>query len=175
MALTTSDNQSHGSGSTCARGVKKEKNMKGIKTEVKTDWKNLMHGQTKNLNSKMPKGTTYASRADLPTEGKLCLSYHVKWSGGSFYPRIIVADNVWLIAGKDIKDTQGEEDIVWIVNASQWKTSESHQQIPFFVFTGVPQSAAINATISNIMLNTGNKPLPYIDSDELKATGGGNS
>lgn len=138
---------------------------------MKTDWKNLMHGQTKNLSSEMPRGTTYASRADLPTEGKLCLSYHVKWSGGAFYPRIITASN-WRIAGKDIKDTQGEEDVVWIADASFWDTSESHQQIPFFIIKDHAGSAAINATISNIMLNTGDKPLPYIDSDELKATGG---
>lgn len=148
--------------------------MKGIKTEVKTDWKNLMHGQTKNLSSEMPWGTTYASRADLPTEGKLCLSYHVKWSGGWFLPRIINT-TAWVIAGKNIKDTQGEEDIVWVRDVSNWKTSESHQQIPFFAYTDTPQSAAINATISNIMLNTGDKPLPYIDSDELKATGEGDS
>lgn len=146
--------------------------MKGIKTEVKTDWKNLMHGQTKNLSSKMPKGTTYASMADLPTEGKLCLSYHVKWSGGAFFPRIITA-TAWWIAGKDNRDTQGEEDIVWIADSSLWNTSESHQQIPFFIYTDDPESAAINATISNIMLNTGDKPLPYIDSDELKAMRGG--
>ncbi len=147
--------------------------MKGIKTEVKTDWKNLMHGQTKNLSSEMPMGTTYASWAELPTEGKLCLSYHAKWSGCPFYPRISTATH-WSIAGKDIKDTQGEEDFVWIANTFYWKTSEIQKQIPFFVYTNTPQSAAINATISNIMLNTGDKPLPYIDSDELKATGGGN-
>ena len=76
------------------------------------------------------------------------------------------------MAGKDIKDTQGEEDIVKVMDASEWNTSESCQQIPFFIYTDPPQSAAINATISNIMLNTGDKPLPYIDSDELKATGG---
>ena len=145
--------------------------MKGIKTEVQTEWKNLMHGQTKNLSSEMPRGTTYASRADLPTEGKLCLSYHAKWSGGPFCPRIITATN-WIIAGKDNRDTQGEEDIVWIADASSWNTSESHQQIPFFVYTDRPEARALNGTISNIMLNTGDKPLPYIDSDELKATGG---
>ena len=138
---------------------------------MKTEWKNLMHGQTKNLSSEMPRGTTYASRADLPTEGKLCLSYHAKWSGGPFCPRIITATN-WIIAGQDNRDTQGEEDIVWIADASSWNTSESHQQIPFFVYTDRPEARALNGTISNIMLNTGDKPLPYIDSDELKATGG---
>ena len=141
--------------------------MKGIKTAVKTEWKNLMHGQTKNLSSEMPTGTTYASRADLPTEGMLCLSYHAKWSGGLLDPRIITATN-WRIAGRDYKETQGEADIVWIADASMWNTSESHQNIPFFIC-----HKATEASITNIMLNIGDKPMPYIDSDELKASGGG--
>lgn len=140
--------------------------MKGIKTAVKTDWKNLMHGQTKNLRSEMPRGTTYASATDLPTEGMLCLSYHAKWSGGPFLPRIIVATG-WGIPGEDHKETQGEADIAWIADASLWITSESHQNIPFFIY-----NKATEASVTNIMLNIGDKPLPYIDSDELKASGG---
>lgn len=143
--------------------------MIGIKTDIKTEWKNLMHGQTKDLSPKMPRDTTYASRADLPTEGKLCLSYHAKWSGGPFYPRIISATG-WRIAGKDYEDTQGEADIVWIADASMWNTSESHQNIPFF-----NMDRRTDSTITNIMLNVGDKPLPYIDSDELKAEWGGDS
>lgn len=144
--------------------------MKGIKTAVKMDWKNLMHGYTKNLSSEMPRGTTYAT--NLPTEGKLCLSYHAKWSGSPLYPRTITAGGFWHIAGKDYKETQGEADIVWIADASMWNTSESWQNIPFFIYTYPVETRNIAANFTNIMLNIGDKPLPYIDSDELKASGG---
>lgn len=130
-----------------------------------------MHGQTKvlkDLTQSMPKGTTYASATDLPTEGKLCLSYHAKWSGGPLKPRIITGKN-WKIAGKDYEETQGDADIVWIADASMWNTSESHQNIPFFC---IAKNSTYVANVTNIMLNIGDKPMPYIDSDELKASGG---
>lgn len=138
--------------------------MKGIKTEVKTEWKNLMHGPTRQSDGE-DRYTLYAKREELPTEGNLCLAYHVKWSGGGFHPRIVTATD-WRIAGRDMADTEGEMDQVYVANYSNWNTSESMPKVGFF------EGKNTKAEFTNVMLNTGDKPLPYIDSDELKATGG---
>ena len=147
--------------------------MEGIKTAVKTDWKNLAHGNTRHYDFRI--GEPNLTISGFKAGDILKLSMTVRWrfaverigsvvgcTNGSDYPLAL-----WL-KGDDDKDnvarplltwTATKDTPLWIYSA-KWKGQYD---------TKKDENSYV--IIENVMVSK-DKPLPYIDSDELKAAGG---
>lgn len=151
--------------------------MKGIKTEVKTDWKNLAHGNTRYYDFRNKKSRPFVS--GFKVGDKLCASYTVRWrladegNKKGFHVQTS-GSNEWPFV--DFEQGKSNED-----NVAQVKTTHrvAHEkQYEFYSPKldleqyGAKKDENSYVIIENIMVSKDNF-LPYIDSDELKATGGG--
>nr|DAR49980.1 MAG TPA: hypothetical protein [Caudoviricetes sp.] len=154
--------------------------MKGIKTAVKTDWKNYAHGNTR---GPIGVGDWYAT--GLKQGDVAYLSYHVEWKGVKgekafsttglfqFGPNY---DYQW--AGPYIESADGSLDVVSkIVLNTHFGTSDpvaETDKCSIYMHGedwGISIEEGGYVKLTNIMLSK-DKPMPYIDSDELKAVGG---
>lgn len=126
--------------------------MKGIKAEVKTDWKNYFLGDSR--------GPVRIDKQTVNFKGfnqgdMIFISYHVKWKGvnwgiwnnpGCFQTCIYLS---WHCTGPANGGAEsGEMDVV----VEPWK--------------------ADTADWTHAMIGKGNRVQPYIDSDDVKAMGG---
>ena len=159
--------------------------MKGIKTEVKTDWKNYAHGNTRGP-FRINKGE-YCTITGLKKGDSICISYHVEWKGldrnGHYGENIFQLSYIygynWI--GFDGQSTSGEKDVrVCFKLDNHYGTDDpvTENDVCGFYMHGSDWGVTVApdgyVKISNFMVSKG-EFLPYVDSDELKAMGGGNS
>lgn len=156
--------------------------MKGIKTEVKTNWKNLAHGNTRGP-FRIDKGE-YCTITGLKKGDSVCISYRVEWKGlnrNGHYRRDIFQffdtyNFNWL--GFDGQETSGEKDVrVSFKLGNHYGTDDpvTENDVSGFYMHGSDWGLTVApdgyVKISNFMVSKG-EFLPYVDSDELKAEGG---
>ena len=156
--------------------------MKGVKTEVKTEWKNLAHGDTRGP-FRIDKGECRATTG-LKKGDRVCISYRVEWKGldrnGHYGRNIFQFYNTygynWL--GFDGQETSGGKDVrVSFTLNNHYGTDNpvtENDACGFYMHGsdwGIKVAPDGYVKISNFMVSKG-EFLPYIDSDELKAMGG---
>lgn len=165
--------------------------MIGIKTMVKTDWKNYAHGNTKEwviyggTKNRIYTSDWYAT--GLKKGDVVWLSYHAEWKGlikNAFRKEwIFQFDDVYDYEGCGfvITSSEGEADVSKKITISTHfggKKDVIESDIAHIFMHGEDLGGTVDEggymKLTNIMLSK-DKPMPYIDSDELKASGGGNS
>lgn len=149
--------------------------MKGVKTEVKTDWKNLAHGNTRHYD--------FRSNESAPTiQGfekgdKLCLSCTIRWrfaEENTSGAHIQTTNNKGSWPFVDVLQGKSNEDNIGYVTSKDIAPSEDKLFVYSPKWKGdykVEKDENSYVIIENLMVSKDNF-LPYIDSDELKATGG---
>mgnify|MGYP003222432663 CR=1 FL=1 len=160
--------------------------MKGIKTEVKTDWKNYVVGDSRGP-LRIDKGSVYFkgfNQGDM-----IFISYHVKWKGvdwGKWTNSVCFQANNYLswygVGPANGGAESGEMDVVtgpWKSNTADWTHSNhkvtENDSLSFYSHVadgGIKVANDGYIELTNIMVGKGDRVQPYIDSDELKATGG---
>lgn len=156
--------------------------MKGVKTEVKTDWKNYAHGNTRGP-FRIDKGER-CTMTGLKKGDIVRISYHVEWKGvdrNGHYGRSIFQTNGqygYAEIGFNGQSTSGEEDIhVSFTLYNHYSTNDpvtENDVCDFYMHLsewGIKVAPDGYVKISNFMVSKG-EFLPYVDSDELKALGG---
>ena len=159
--------------------------MKGVKTEVKTEWKNYVLGDSR--------GPFRIDKHDLTFSGfnegdMIFISYHVKWKGvdwagrtGAYcfqtWPNLSYAFVGPVNGGAE----SGEMDVViapWKAGTADWiglsKKITETDTVGIYAHASEGLKVADDGYIelTNIMVGKGDRVQPYIDSDELKAMGG---
>ncbi|MFW5600952.1 MAG: hypothetical protein ACOCOC_06940 [Prevotella sp.] len=151
--------------------------MKGIKTEVKTDWKNYAH-MTNSRYFRADKAW-HLGYLDVSKGDTFFISCHIKWKvqkvGNQF--SFMGQMSVWNFFGNPDGKTEGEYDFISPkLTMSQEPSSSHNNQIIYSTFINGDSTAVIGEDgyieVTNFMCSKGDKPLPYIDCDELKAMGG---
>ena len=151
--------------------------MKGVKTEVKTEWKNYAH-MTNSRYFRADKAW-YLGYLDVSKGDTFFISCHIKWKvqkvGNQF--AFIGQFGVWNWFGNPDGKTEGEYEFISPKLTMSQESSSSHDnQIIYSTFTNGDSTAVIGEDgyieVTNFMCSKGDKPLPYIDCDELKAMGG---
>lgn len=160
--------------------------MIGVKTEVKTDWKNYVLGNSRGP-FRIDKGSVWFkgfNQGDM-----MFISYHVKWKGVDWggFTGIHCFQACNYLSYRDVGPANGgaesgEMDVVtgpWKADTADW-THSSHKvtendSLCFYSHVAdgrikVADDGYIELT--NIMIGKGDRVQPYIDSDKLKATGG---
>lgn len=154
--------------------------MKGIKTAVKTDWKNYAHMLIGSSRYFRADKTIKIAKLDIATGEKFWISYHVKWKVKSFKKGnsdwIFQNYQQWFIFG-DLTSLEGGKDVcvgpVVMYDTTQGDDYNSQLIYSAFLNNGTTVVGTDGyVEITNFMCSKGDKPLPYIDSDELKAAGG---
>lgn len=157
--------------------------MKGIKTAVKTDWKNYMHGNTREMFLPQQNFSVYAT--GLKKDDMAYLSYHAEWKGlkgeKAFKKRsIFQMDYIYdyALSGPYIETADGEKDVMIKLDINKHFGGVTDvvetDKCGFFMHSndwGISFEEGGYMKLTNIMLSK-NSPMPYIDSDELKAEGG---
>lgn len=134
--------------------------MKGVKTEVKTDWKNLAHGNKRE--SVLSLDGIYVT--GVTPGATLHVSYHMKSNMSANVIPVWDSGN-WSMDVHSISEA-GETDMSYTILCQKTDVPYTTSKIRFYTNTGA------KVVLSNFMANEGTKPLSYIDSDELKAMGG---
>lgn len=157
-----------------------EKFMKGIKTAVKTDWKNYAHMLTGNSRYFRADKAIFVANLDIATGEKFWISYHIKWKVQSFKNGnsdwIFQNYNQWMVFGS-LASLEGDKDVCVgpVVMYDTTIGGNTNSQLIYSAFVN-NKSTVIGTDgyveITNFMCSKGDKPMPYIDSDELKAEGG---
>lgn len=148
--------------------------MKGIKTAVKTDWKNYVH--MANSRCLRPDKNWNLGYLDLSKGDTYFVSFHVKWKVQDIGGRtpFIGQYGVWNFFGAPDK-TEGEMDYVSQKLTMSKEPAEDTLRI-YSCIINYDSTVVIGndgyIEITNFMCSKGDKPMPYIDSDELKAEGG---
>ena len=160
--------------------------MKGVKTEVKTDWKNYFLGDSR--------GPVRIDKTQVNFKGfnqgdMIFISYHVKWKGvnwGDFDRSACFQTNNYLswhgVGPANGGAESGEMDVVigpWKADTADW-THADHKvtENDFLWFYSHVADGRIKVAddgyieLTNIMIGKGDRVQPYIDSDKLKAMGG---
>ncbi len=150
--------------------------MKGIKTEVKTEWKNLAHGNTRKYDFRS--GEKYIQIRGIKDGDTIQLSYTCHWrledeEIGSVIQCTNTKNEYPL--GLWRKGKPGVDNVAHY--KSSWKVQDNTERLNIYspkwdLQYGAKKDKESYVIIENVMANVGDKPLPYIDSDELKATGG---
>ena len=158
--------------------------MKGIKTAVKTDWKNYASG-----NSRGPIDITKSSAYfhGFAKGDTVYLSYHVRWKGvdwGKWIDRSCFqgsSDLAWYEFGPENKGiSEGEQDVrvSYLIENPGWThiAKPTTAETLLYIYSHVGDGGIKVADdgyieITNFMVSEGCF-MPYIDSDELKAEGG---
>ena len=159
--------------------------MKGVKTEVKTEWKNYALGDSR--------GPVRIDKEDVYFKGfnqgdMIFISYHVKWKGvdwGNF-----TGDNCFQasphlgyswVGFSNGGAESGEKNVVlgpWKVDTPDWTGyGKITETATAWFYSHVSEGGIKVASdgyieLTNIMIGKGDIVQPYIDSDELKAMGG---
>ena len=159
--------------------------MKGIKTEVKTDWKNYFFGDSRGP-ARIDKEKVYFKGFN---EGDMIfISYHVKWKGVDWgkwtTPACFQADanlSYMPVGPANGGAESGEMDVVvgpWKAETADWTGAKKITETDWSGFYSHVEDGGINVAsdgyieLTNIMVGKGDRVQPYIDSDELKAMGG---
>lgn len=159
--------------------------MKGIKTEVKTDWKNYVSGDSRGpvrIDKKHVYFTGF-NQGDM-----IFISYHVKWKGvdwggdtesGCF--RLSANMSYHNADPANGGAESGEMDVViapWKAETADWTgLSKITETDGAYIYSHVDDGIIKVADdgyieLTNIMIGKGDRLQPYIDSDELKSMGG---
>ena len=162
--------------------------MNGIKATIRTDWQNLAHGQTRGiiLTKESPTATgVYFS--GIKEGDTATITMHVEWRGvlswgkwgGSASSLQIGLPYSYQGIGPKGSGESGEQDVVF---TGTFIHADGHPQIKetdkatfHYQHEGdglIQLSDDGYFKITRLMCCLGEAPLPYIDSDELKATGG---
>lgn len=157
--------------------------MKGIKTAVKTDWKNYLHGNTREMFLPQQNFSVYAT--GLKKGDTAYLSYHAEWKGlkgkkafknGAIFQMADIYDYSWI--GPYIETADGEQDVTRKLDIDRHfggKTDVVETDACGFYMhsddSGISFEEGGYMKLTNVMLSK-DTPMPYIDSDELKAEGG---
>lgn len=151
--------------------------MKGIKTEVKTDWKNLAHGNTRKYDFRS--GEKHIIINGIKPGDVLWLTYTCHWrflkEDEGYVVQTFNMDNIYQ-PGLSAKGKPGVDNVAHY--SGKYKVQEGVNMLDIYSPKWNSQYGAVKdkdsyVIIENVMANIGEKPLPYIDSDELKATWGG--
>lgn len=150
--------------------------MKGVKTEVKTDWKNYIFKDSRGP-FRIDKDTIWFG--NFNQGDMIFMSYHVKWKGVDWGrwtdTYCFQACNVlgyapvgFLNGGAE----SGETDVV----IRPWKVKTT-KETSCFIYCHTREGTIKVASdgyieITNIMIGKGDRVQPYIDSDKAKAMGG---
>ena len=149
---------------------------------MKTDWKNLAHGNTRGP-FRIDKGE-HCTMTGLKKGDIVCISYRVEWkgldrnghSGSSIFQVSSIYGYAWI--GFDGQSTSGEKDVrtsFTLDNHYETKVPVTENDVCGFYMHvsdwGVKVAPDGYVKISNFMVSKG-EFLPYVDSDELKAMGG---
>ena len=161
--------------------------MEGIKTAVKTEWKNYVLGDSRGP-VRIDKKRVYLSgfnQGDM-----IFISYHIKWKGvdwGTYTNGNCIQCNdllSWKPIGLDNGGAEsGEMDVVikpWKAITYDWVGADhkftENDSLSFYshvlVGGGIKVASDGYIELTNIMVGKGDRVQPYIDSDELKAAGG---
>lgn len=151
--------------------------MKGIKTAVTTEWKNLAHGNTRKYDFRS--GEKHIKINGIKPGDVLWLTYTCHW-------RFLEEDIGSVIQTHDLKNiyplglwTKGKPGVDNVYHyRGKYKVEEGVNMLDIYSPKWdndyrVVKDKDSYVIIENVMANIGDKPLPYIDSDELKASGGG--
>lgn len=162
--------------------------MNGIKATIRTDWQNLAHGQTRGiiLTKESPTATgVYFS--GIKEGDTATITMHVEWRGvlswgkwgGSASSLQIGLPYSYQGIGPKGSGESGEQDVVFtgtFIHADgQPQIKETDKATFHYQHEGdglIQLSDDGFFKITRLMCSLGDAPLPYIDSDELKATGG---
>lgn len=149
--------------------------MKGVKTEVKTDWKNLAHGNTRHYDFRSGENAPYIE--GFKEGDKLCLSCTLRWrlaNEGARGAHIQTLNYMgeypfrdWAL-GKSNEDNIAHVKMTWSAPAGSVLQFYSPKWGKEY---GAVKDKDSYIIIENLMVSKDNY-LPYIDSDELKAMGG---
>ena len=142
---------------------KKKNNMKGIKTEVKTDWKNLAHGNTREAHNSNE--IWLDGNYDWDVNKNYVFSYHVKATTQISIQAQYANGNYWWAMDRNNVKGLLEADVKYFVSGSDLKKGK-------FDKTTIRLADDTPQVITNFMCYPSDNPMPYIDSDELKAMGG---
>lgn len=153
--------------------------MKGIKTEVKTDWKNYAHmANSRYFRADKAWNLGYL---DVSKGDTFFISCHIKWKVQEVGNQCAFMGqmSVWNFFGNPDGKTEGEYDYISPkLTMSQEPSSSHYNQTIYSTFSNGDSTAVIGKDgyieVTNFMCSKSDKPLPYIDCDELKAMGGGN-
>lgn len=150
--------------------------MKGIKTAVKTDWKNLAHGNTRKYDFRSNEKQIIIN--GIKAGDVLCLTYTCHW-------RFLKENIGSVIQTSNMKDKyplslwiEGKPGVDNVAHyRGKYKVEEGVNMLNIYspkwgCQYGTVKDKDSYVIIENVMANIGDKPLPYIDSDELKAVGG---
>lgn len=159
--------------------------MKGIKTAVKTDWKNYAIGNSRGPIRIDKRNVFFKGFAKGET---FYLSYHVRWKGvdwGKWTKKNCFQgcpDLAWVGAGPANEGkSEGEQDVrvSSLIDNPDWTLikNPTTAETLLFIYTHISDGGIKVADdgyieITDIMVSKGCF-MPYIDSDELKAAGGG--
>ena len=151
--------------------------MEGIKTEVKTEWKNLAHGNTRHYDFRS--GESAPTIQGFKKGDKLCLSCTIRWrfaEEGQMGMHIQTTTPNWDAYPLGDTTTQGksnEDNIAHLKYYSIIDTGATLRVIsPKWMGNyGAKKDENSYLILENLMVSKDNF-LPYIDSDELKAEGG---
>lgn len=162
--------------------------MRGIKARIRTDWQNLAHGQTRGiiLTKKSPTASgvyfTGIKEGDTAT-----ITMHVEWRGvlswgkwgGSASSMQIGLPYSYQGIGPKGSGESGEQDVVFAGTFrhadGQPPIKETDKATFHYLHDGdgcIQLSDDGFFKITRLMCCLGDVSLPYIDSDELKTTGG---
>lgn len=152
--------------------------MKGIKTAVTTEWKNLAHGNTRKYDFRSGEGKIIIN--GIKPGDVLWLTYTCHW-------RFLKENEGSVIKTSNLRNTyplgfwiKGKLCVDNVAHyRGKYKVEEGVNMLIIYSPKWDDQYGAVKdkdsyVIIENVMANIGDKPLPYIDSDELKADGGGN-
>lgn len=157
--------------------------MKGIKTAVKTEWKNYLHGNTREMS--FPNDNLISKATGLKKGDIVYISFHAEWNGlkgdkafnslSLFQWGERYGYSMFYFV---VKSSNGEQDFVrkFVLDKSFYgrKDIAETDSCGFYMHSndrGISFEDGGYMKLTNVMLSK-DKPLPYIDSDELKASGG---
>lgn len=162
--------------------------MNGIKATIRTDWQNLAHGQTRGIILTKENPTATGVYFSGIKEGDTAtITMHVEWRGvlswgkwgGSASSLQIGLPYSYQGIGPKGSGESGEQDVVFtgtFIHADgQPQIKETDKATFHYQHEGdglIQLSDDGYFKITRLMCCLGEAPLPYIDSDELKATGG---
>jgi hypothetical protein len=149
--------------------------MKGVKTEVKTDWKNLAHGNTRHYDFRSGGNTPYIQ--GFKKGDKLCLSCTIRWrfaEENSVGTHIQSTDYKGSYPFGDLLQGKSNEDNIGYVTSTAIATSEN----ALIIYSpkwkgeyGAVKDKDSYLILENLMVSKDDF-LPYVDSNELKAEEG---
>lgn len=130
---------------------------------MKTEWKNLAHGNTREAHNSYE--IWLDGNYDWDVNKNYVFSYHVKATTKiAIQAQYANGDWWWAMYKNDVKGLL-EADVKYLIPGSHLKKGKFDKTIIYIVND-------TTQVITNFMCYPSDNPMPYIDSDELKAMGG---